>query len=104
MHRFILGFPTAHVDHVNGDGLDNRRSNLRLCTHAQNVCGVRQVTNKTGLVGVSLAKTTGKFLAYIHKDRKSRYLGTFPTAQLAAQAYNAAALQLFGEFARLNRV
>jgi len=104
MHRFILGLRKGEQgDHKNGDTLDNRRSNLRKCSHSQNMWnnkGSRK--NTSGFKGVSYHKDTGKFQAYITKDDKYRHLGLFVLAEDAARAYDAAALKLFGEFAKLN--
>lgn len=100
LHRFILGLSasTPWVDHANGNGLDNQRANLRLCTHAQNTCGVRRSNNKTGYVGVHWEKQTGRYRAMLAK----RGLGRFSTVEEAAKAYDAAALVRYGDFARTN--
>jgi len=102
LHQFLLGFPVSQIDHVNGDGLDNRKTNLRLCSQGQNICGVRKKTNRSGFVGVSCVKSTGKFIAQISKEGKCWHLGTFKTAREAAVAYDQVAQQLYGSFARLN--
>lgn len=95
MHQFITGWD--YVDHVNGDGLDNRRSNLRPATARQNQgnVGLRR-DNKTGYKGVKHHR--GRYRA----DCAKQYLGIFPTAEAAARAYDEAAVVAFGEFARLN--
>jgi hypothetical protein len=98
LHRIIL---PGHklIDHKNGDGLDNRKENLRPAdkrTNAQN----RRVTPGT-FKGVLRARSGG-FLARIVIEGKQKYLGTFPSREEAAKAYNEAALKYFGEFARLN--
>jgi hypothetical protein len=84
------------LDHRNGDKLDNRVENLRLVTRAQN-CQNRNKfqSNTSGFKGVSFNKKAGKFRAYIH----GKHLGLFPTAESAAEAYNAAAIALHGDFA-----
>lgn len=97
MHRFILNAP-AHlvVDHMNGNGLDNRRENIRLCSRNENARNRVGVPN--GLPkGVKRARS-GRFRA----DITHIYLGTFNTEVEAALAYDTAAKQFFGEFARLN--
>ena len=64
MHRLILGLtdPAVHTDHINGDGLDNHRANLRVCSHAENMRNSRKrVNNKSGFKGVSWNKAKGKW-------------------------------------------
>jgi hypothetical protein len=101
MHRFILGLTPndPEVDHRNRNGLDNRRENLRLATRSQQMANRRLFTQtSTGYKGV--ARRGAKFAAYIGARRM--YLGLFPTAEAAALAYDAKAVELFGEFACLN--
>lgn len=104
MHRQILNAPRGFdVDHINRDGLDNRRLNLRICTHAQNIQNSKLSTrNKTGFKGVHFSNTVGKFVAQIGgKNRSKHFLGFFPTAQEAGAAYAVAAQAAYGEFTRL---
>ena len=101
MHRLILGFPPYHIDHKNHDGLDNQRHNLRPATAAQNRTNARLRPNKVGFRGVS-AKKGSTFTASITAGGVVHYLGSFPRADLAGQAYDAAAMKLHGEFATLN--
>ena len=102
LHRFILNAPKGkHVDHVNGDKLDNRRSNLRTCTHLQNRQNSKHyASNTSGHKGVAFDKTTGNWKAYINIDGKTVHLGRFPTAESAAEYRNAVAEKVFGEFNR----
>jgi hypothetical protein len=108
LHRFLLSADSgAYIDHINGDTLDNRRSNLRACTNSQNSRNSRKLaTKKTSskYKGVCLPKRSKKWLAYITVDRRRINLGSFTTEVEAAKAYNEAAVKLFGEFARLNDV
>lgn len=104
MHRLILGArPGQFVDHINGNTLDNRRSNLRFATSAENAMnrGLNR-TNRTGYKGVSFHRRDQVWEAWIRKNGKGRYLGRFSNPEDAARAYDMAALQMFGEFARLN--
>lgn len=108
MHRFILKANSHQiVDHINGDSLDNRRENLRLCERYQNCRNsTKRVGNKSGYKGVFFRKDNGKFRAQIgvRENGSPRYinLGHFNSAEEAASAYDAAAKQYHGEFARLN--
>lgn len=103
MHTFLTG--TLGVDHVGGDGLDNRRSNLRRATQRQNSRN-RQLgrNNTSGYKGVSWHKRQGVWLGRIKVDGRQIHLGCFPTAEQAAEAYNAAAIEHFGDFAWLNTI
>lgn len=104
MHRFLLNPEKGkHVDHRNGDRLDNRRSNLRPATRSQNLCNSgKKRHNTSGFKGASWHRENQLWEASIRKDGKRRTLGYFPTPEEAARAYDAAALQLHGQFARLN--
>jgi len=87
------------VDHVNRDGLDNRRANLRICNHAQNLCNTQAPTNNSsGYKGVSFKKPTQKWQASIGYNGKKHFLGYYETALEAHEAYTEAAKTLFGEF------
>lgn len=102
MHGFLTGWP--RVDHINGDGLDNRRSNLREANAAQNAAnaGLRS-DSVSGFKGVYPNTAGGlPWKAEIRANGKRRYLGIFGDPATAARAYDAAAREAFGEFARLN--
>lgn len=102
LHRQLLAAgPGEVVDHINNDRLDNRRSNLRLCTQSQNLAN-RPSPRATGYRGVYYEPRGGRWRAQIKVSNKNRYLGTYPTAEAAALAYDAAARKAFGRFARLN--
>jgi hypothetical protein len=103
MHRLILNAPKdLQVDHINGDKLDNRRCNLRLCTAVQNRMNVFSYRGTSSeFKGVSWNKRLAKWESHISLNGK-RHLGFFTNEQDAAQAYNEAASRQFGEFARLN--
>jgi len=104
MHRMImLPDPTEYVDHINGDGLDNRRCNLRVCTAAENAYNHRlQHNNQSGYRGVCWNRRDRVWAAQISSAGRYTYLGGYDTAEHAACAYDAAARNLHGEFARLN--
>lgn len=106
MHREIMSAPTGmEVDHINGDGLDNRRSNLRVCTHAENMRNRKLAKDNTsGYIGVTWNKERSKWQSQIGVSGKNINIGCFPAIEDAARAYNEAAKKYFGEFARLNEL
>ena len=108
MHRFILGVEGQEVDHINGVGLDNRRENLRISTHRQNMQNRKIPShNTTGYKGVIFKgneKRKKKYQAHIKINGKEKYLGYYFTPQEAALAYNIAAKEYFSEYANLNKV
>jgi len=96
MHRAIVKPPRGYVvDHVNGDGLDNRRENLRVCTLSENAQN-RTFRNACGFHGVR--RHGSRWQARL----LGKSLGMFESAEDAARAWDAAAKQEFREFARLN--
>jgi hypothetical protein len=104
MHRLIMNAePGQYVDHKNGNGLDNRRSNLRFATRVENSRNMR-VQNASGYKGVHRAsKLINRcWVASIRVDGRMLYLGAYPTPEEAARAYDAAAVTHFGEFAVTN--
>lgn len=104
MHRWIMQPGSGLVvDHINGDGLDNRRANLRICTHQQNITNhVRPPRARSGLRGASQFGGRGRWQARIRHNEKIIHLGAFDTAEEAARAYDRAAHSLRGKFATLN--
>lgn len=104
LHRLVMGVPKGsvlEVDHINCDKLDNRICNLRVCTHSQNVRNVKAYkNNRSGYKGVHFHY--GKFVAGIRLNKKRIHLGRFTSVTEAALAYDRAAKELHGEFARLN--
>lgn len=106
MHRQIMNAKAGQdVDHINHDGLDNRRINIRLCTTSQNMQNSKLYkNNSTGLKGVRFHKRMKKYQASIRINGKAKHLGTFENPIDAAKVYNEAALKLFGEFANFNKI
>lgn len=105
MHRMVMGLSIGDgktCDHADRNGLNNQKSNLRIATRAQNAMNRGpNKNNKVGLKGVQINKTSTKrpYIAVIGAGYKSYYLGSFKTAEEAAQAYQEAAKRLHGEFA-----
>jgi hypothetical protein len=105
MHRAVVSAPVGvSVDHIDHDGLNNSKSNLRLATGSQNNANARYTAGSSGFRGVTqrVGKTSTRYIAQIQVDRTVRYLGIFGAIEDAARAYDAAALDAFGEFAVLN--
>ncbi len=105
MHRIVINALASDpmVDHQNGNGLDNRRQNLRFCVNSENGGNRRKSKNNTsGYKGVCWNKRQKKYVGYIMKQHQNFFLGYFDTPEEAAQAYDARARELFGEFARTN--
>lgn len=100
MHRFLLNPKKGdQVDHKNHNKLDNRRSNLRICTSAQNRCNTKPIK---GRKFKGTHKQSGSYKAVIKKNGKLIHIGTFPSEVLAAKAYDRTARELHGEFAYTN--
>lgn len=104
LHRVILNAPAdLQADHIDGDGLNNRRINLRLATHAENSQNRRSIVGSSSqYLGVHWHKATSKWQAGIMIDGVNKYLGLFTDEVEAAKKYDAEALAAFGPFARLN--
>lgn len=103
MHRAIANPPFGFVvDHINGDGLDNRRSNLRIATPSQNrVNAPRQSNNTSGYKGVSWNPVAKKWTASIGFERRNKNLGYFDTPEQAYAVYCEASAKIHGAFSRV---
>lgn len=107
LHRFIMNLKnnSIFIDHINGNKLDNRKSNLRLCTKFQNNVNVPIGRNNTsGFKGVSFNKLRKKYYAGICYKKIQYHLGVFVNKIDAARVYNEKAKELFGDFAYLNKI
>lgn len=115
LHRMIMeriygDIGSSHVDHINGDSLNNCRCNLRLCTPTQNMQNMGKFTTNTHskykgvCYMVNTQKRRKRWCAYIQINKKRKNLGYFLTEEEAALAYNQAAKEYYGEFARLNEI
>jgi hypothetical protein len=103
MHRDILRPGRRKIDHVNGNGLDNRRENLRCATSEQNRRNsAKRADASSRYKGVHWHKRDAKWEAQIMLNRRSVFLGNFSDEAAAARAYDRAAVKMFGEFARTN--
>jgi hypothetical protein len=94
-------WPREHIDHVNGDGIDNRIANLREATQVENMRNASRGVGKSGFRGVH--KHGRRWRAGIHVENRKVIIGSYETAELAAAAYEAAALKHFGQFAFTQR-
>lgn len=105
LHRFIMNAPDGmNVDHINHNKLDNRKSQLRVCTFEQNLMNQKKYkNNSSGYKGVSWHKNK-KWVAQIQINGKRKNLGYFETKEDAAEAYNEAAKNIYKEFANLNKI
>jgi len=111
VHRWVMrkklkDNPLLEVDHINGNPLDNRKSNLRLCTREENCRNRRNRKDhkSSRYKGVGKSKRGGNFYACITKKGKRYHLGTFEDERKAGLAYNMAAFLLYGDFACYNDV
>jgi hypothetical protein len=108
MHRIIMNAKKGEiVDHKNGDGLDNRKFNLRKCTRSENGCNRgKDKDNSSGYKGVQYItnkqKRVKRWVATITKNKRNICVGYFHTKEEAALAWNEAAKKYHGEFAKLN--
>lgn len=104
LHRLVIrARPGEMVDHINGDKLDNQKSNLRLCNHAENMRNTKLSTrNTSGYKGIYWHKRSQYWQAYITYNQKHMYLGRYVDKMDAVKAYNAAAEKYFGVFAKTN--
>ncbi len=106
IHRFLVSAPEGYeIDHINLNPLDNRKVNLRVCTHQQNQCNRDlQKNNTSGVTGVSFYKPRNKYRARIKYFQRELHLGYYDNFTNAVQARNEGMALLFGEFGRYNDV
>lgn len=107
MHRAIMGVTDSKtlVDHWKGNGLNNTRENIRVCTHSQNRMNTKSVKESSSrFKGVYWYCASKKWMSSIKIDGKCKYLGYFDNEEDAARTYNQFAKEYHGEFARYNEV
>ena len=106
MHRMVINTPSKmQTDHIDGDGLNNQKKNLRICTVAENSRNRRlSGKNTSGFRGVAWIKKDKRWRAMIKFDNKSIWLGQFTNKIEAAEAYNKAREKYYGDFAKLNLI
>lgn len=105
LHRCILNVidPKILVDHINHNGLDNRKCNLRICTNQQNICNCNTPKNNvSGHKGVYYAKDKHKWTAQVTINNKTKYIGRYDTIEEAIKAREEAAKKYYGEFSNEN--
>lgn len=104
LHRFIMNAPKEKVvDHINGDTLDNRISNLQICNHNENIMKSKKRTdNVSGHQGVHWFTKTSKWMAYININKKRKHLGYFNTYEEALEARLNAEKEYWGKFKPIN--
>lgn len=104
MHRLLVGaLADEEVDHINGNPLDNRRSNLRVASRAQNMANSIGRCGSSKYKGVCRKKQTGRWSAQIGQEGRGTHLGYFDKEEDAAAAYDQAAVSTYGEFAKTNK-
>lgn len=106
LHKEVMkDFSKNPIDHINGNTLDNRKCNLRICSTKDNIRNrTKHKNNTSGYKGVYKVAKCDSWKAMIGVDKKRIYLGRFKTKEEAALAYNHAAIKYFGEFANLNKL
>lgn len=105
MHRIVLGIHgELEVDHIDGDTLNNRRVNLRVATVSQNRMNRKKFEGNYSSPYKGVSFKRGRWRAQITVDKKVMHIGTFDSEIDAARAYNDKAIQLHGEFAKLNEL
>lgn len=103
LHRFIMNAKeNENIDHINHNPLDNKKANLRICTHAQNMRNQKKRRGSSNFKGVHWNKNAKKWMAQITCNYKKHYLGYFEKEENAAKVYDRVAKELFGEFALTN--
>lgn len=103
MHRLIIDVsPEQQVDHINGNGLDNRKENLRICNSSENQQNSSCARGKSKYKGVTWNKNENLWLVRIMYKGKRLFLGYYKNEIEAAKIYDKAALKYFGEFANIN--
>ena len=104
MHRLIMNCPkNKTIDHINGNKLDNRKINLRICSLSENLKNQKlRINNTSGYKGVSFEKRRNKWRSQIKIGRQVKEIGQFKTAIQAAMAYDLWAKNIYGEYAKLN--
>lgn len=105
MHEMILGFNESQIDHIDGNGLNNQKINLRFATHSQNTQkGKARKDNPQGLRGIYWASNCNKWRASIQVNHQRLNLGLYKEINDAIKAYNAASLTHFGEHGFQNQL
>lgn len=100
LHRMLLNYPRLGIDHIDGNPLNNKKSNLRICTQSENMAnGKLRKDNATGVPGVWYVTNEKLWYAQIQKERKQRHIGCFRTFEEAKLARLRAELEIHGQYA-----
>ena len=103
LHRVVLDAqPGQEIDHINGNGLDNQKANLRLVSRSQNMANQRKTRGASRFKGVWWDKVNSRWVAHIRNKGRSYFLGRYVSEEDAARAYDTAAIETWGEYARPN--
>ena len=106
IHRLVMSFPLSQIDHINGNGMDNRKTNLRCATNSENMRNRKRTIGSSAYRGVCRRKgaISNPWVAYARENSRLKYLGVYPDEKSAAKVYNEYIRNNYGDFASLNPI